>query len=115
MTSLQEPPRIVGRIASITGRTGRLLHRLEGYVWNAVWEGYRVDRYARTVGWIEQSNSRLRRSRAAPSAGTISTPCSSRRPATQSPERDLAGQPTAGGLYAVRPGIGGLPDAPFAG
>jgi L-arabinonolactonase len=87
----------------------------EGFVWNAVWEGYRVDRFA--------PDGRLDRSVAVP---VMKPTCV----AFGGPELDtlfittsrlgsaaelLEREPHSGGLYAVRPGIKGLLDAPFAG
>ena len=87
----------------------------EGYVWNAVWEGYRVDRYA-PDGTLDRT---IQIPVAKPTCcafggadlGTLYITTSR---LGESEER-LAREPAAGGLFAVRPGVTGLVDAPFAG
>jgi L-arabinonolactonase len=87
----------------------------EGYIWNAVWEGYRVDRFA--------PDGRLDRSIEVPVAkptcvafGTAALDVlfitTSR---LDSDAGLLSREPGSGGLYAVTPGVKGLEDAPFAG
>ena len=51
----------------------------EGYVWNAIWEGYRVARYAPDGGSTASSPSPSKSRAAARSAGPISARSSSRR------------------------------------
>lgn len=87
----------------------------EGFVWVAIWEGHRVER------WSPEGRLAL----------TVSVPAwkptccafggddldvlyitTSRLYST---EADLQRDPTAGDLYAFRPGVRGLVDAPFAG
>src|SRR5690606_20729286 len=87
----------------------------EGYIWNAVWEGYRVDRYA--------PDGRLDRTIAVPVAkptcvafggavlATLFITTSRLGSPAGLPERE----PHSGSLFAVRPGVKGLIDAPFAG
>lgn len=87
----------------------------EGCLWNAVWEGYRVER--------RSPNGRLIGSIAVPVAkptccvfggddlGTLFI-TSSRL--AETPEQ-LRREPLAGSLFAVRPGVAGLPCTPFAG
>jgi L-arabinonolactonase len=87
----------------------------EGFVWNAVWEGYRVDRWS--------PDGRLDRSIAVPVAKP--TCCAFGGPDLATlyittsrlgePAERLASEPDAGCLYAVVPGVRGLPTAPFAG
>jgi L-arabinonolactonase len=87
----------------------------EGYVWNAVWEGYRIDRFA--------PDGRLDRSVEVP---VMKPTCvafggpdldilfiTTSRLGTASEVLDR--EPGSGGLYAVRPGVKGLVDQPFAG
>jgi sugar lactone lactonase YvrE len=87
----------------------------EGYIWNAIWEGYRVERRA--------PDGRLDRAVDVPvrkptccafggdDLGTLYI-TSSRLAET---DEALAREPTAGGLFMVRPGIRGIADPPFAG
>jgi L-arabinonolactonase len=87
----------------------------EGYVWNAVWEGYRVDRYA--------PDGRLDRTLEVPvrkptccafGGGDLGTFFISSSRAGES-AADLAERPESGNLFAVRSGVAGLADAPFKG
>lgn len=87
----------------------------EGYIWNAVWEGYRVERRA--------SDGRLDRVIDVPvkkptccafggaDLGTLYI-TTSRLAAT---DDSLAREPLAGGLFMARPGVRGIADPPFAG
>lgn len=87
----------------------------EGYVWNAVWEGYRVDRWS--------PDGRLDRSIPVPVAKP--TCCAFGGPGLATlyvttsrlgePADRLEREPTAGGLYAVDAGVRGLETPPFAG
>jgi sugar lactone lactonase YvrE len=87
----------------------------EGFIWNAVWDGYRVERIA--------PNGRLDRTVEVPVAKPTCT-------AFGGPELDIlfittsrldtdAGrlerEPQSGSLFALRPGVMGLIDPPFAG
>jgi L-arabinonolactonase len=86
----------------------------EGHVWNAVWEGSRVERWSpdgRIIAVIEVSVKK-------PTCVAFGGPrldtlyiTSSRM--GESPEA-LERQPLAGHLFAVRPGVTGLADADFA-
>jgi L-arabinonolactonase len=87
----------------------------EGFIWNAVWDGYRVDRYA--------PDGRLDRTIDVPVAkptcvafgGTdLGTLFITTSRLDCSPEL-LAREPHAGSLFAVRPGVKGMIDSPFAG
>jgi L-arabinonolactonase len=106
------------RFADLTGEPGApdgSCVDAEGYVWNAAWEGRRVARIA--------PDGRIDRVVAVP---TLKPTCcafggadlatlfvtSSRLGADADA---LAADPAAGGLFAVRPGVRGLEDAPFAG
>ncbi len=102
-------------VASTTGVPDGSCVDAEGYVWNAVWEGYRVNRYA--------PDGRLDRSIEVPikkvscvafggaDLGTLFI-TTSRYAETES---ELVVQPTAGGLYAITPGVKGILVEPFAG
>jgi len=87
----------------------------EGFLWNAVWEGYRVDRYA--------PDGRLDRTIEVPVAKPTCVAFGGRdldilfitTSRLGSDEDLLRREPFSGGLFAVRPGVKGLPDAPFAG
>jgi L-arabinonolactonase len=87
----------------------------EGFIWNAVWEGYRVERWS--------PDGRLDRIVEVPVAkptccafggADLATLFITTSRLAESPER-LASEPQAGGLFAVKPGVRGVADAPFAG
>ena len=87
----------------------------EGFVWNAVWEGYRIDRFS--------PDGRLDRSIEVPvmkptcvafGGSDLDILFITTSRLGSSPEL-LEREPTSGGLYAVRPGAKGLIDPPFAG
>jgi L-arabinonolactonase len=87
----------------------------EGFIWNAVWDGYRVDRYA--------PDGRLDRTIAVPVAKPTCVAFGGADLATlfittsrlDCPAELLAREPHAGSLFAVRPGVKGMIDSPFAG
>jgi L-arabinonolactonase len=87
----------------------------EGCVWVAIWEGHRVERWS--------PDGRLERTVEVPvekptccafggEGLEVLYVTTSRLDST---EGELRGEPTSGGLYALRPGVRGLADAPFAG
>lgn len=87
----------------------------EGFIWNAVWEGYRVERYA--------PDGRLDRTVEVPVAkpscvafggADLETLFITTSRLDSSAEL-LEREPQSGSLYAVRPGVKGLIDQPFAG
>ena len=87
----------------------------EGYLWNAVWEGYRVERFA-PDGRIDMTievpvEKPTCVAFGGPDLATLYI-TTSRLGSTA--ER-LAREPESGGLYAVTPGVRGLVDAAFAG
>jgi L-arabinonolactonase len=87
----------------------------EGYIWNAVWEGHRVERRA--------PNGQLDRVIDVPvkkptccafggaDLGTLYITTSRLAETNEA----LAREPLAGGLFMARPGIRGIADPPFAG
>jgi L-arabinonolactonase len=87
----------------------------EGFIWNAVWEGYRVDRFA--------PDGRLDRSIEVPVAKPTCVAFGGEAldvlyitTSRLGSGDDLLGrEPKSGGLYAAKPGVKGLVDAPFAG
>jgi len=87
----------------------------EGFIWNAVWEGYRVERFApdgrldRTIEVPVQKPTCVAFGGADLDILFITT---SR---LGSGSEILEREPQSGSLFAVRPGVKGLIDAPFAG
>ena len=87
----------------------------EGYIWNAVWEGYRVERFA-PDGRIDMT---IEVPVEKPTCVAFGGPDLAMLYITtsrlgSSAER-LAREPESGGLYAVTPGVRGLVDTAFAG
>jgi L-arabinonolactonase len=87
----------------------------EGHIWNAVWESGRVDRYA-PDGRLEQSVAvPVNKVTCVAFGGSDLDTLFITTSRFGEGEANLARQPTAGSLYAVKPGIRGLADSPFAG
>ena len=87
----------------------------EGFIWNAVWEGYRVARYAPDGRLDRTIEVPVRKPSCCAFGGAdLSTLYIITSRAGESPE-DLAAHPASGDLFAVRPGVAGLADTPFAG
>lgn len=87
----------------------------EGHIWNAVWEGYRVERWSpegRVVAVIEVPAKKP--TCCAFGGARLDTLFIASSRLGESPE-DLAREPLAGDLFAVRPGVVGVVDMPFAG
>jgi L-arabinonolactonase len=87
----------------------------EGFIWNAVWEGYRVDRFAPDGALDRSIEVPVKKPTCVAFGGrdldTIFITTSRLGSAPELLERE----PSSGGLYAVRPGVKGLVDLPFAG
>lgn len=87
----------------------------EGYLWNAQWNGHRVVRYA--------PDGRIDRIVRVPVLNPTCVAFGGRDLDTlyittarfHAPAETLAAEPAAGGLFAIQPGVSGLPDKPFAG
>jgi L-arabinonolactonase len=87
----------------------------EGFLWNAVWEGYRVDRFS-PDGRLDLSVEVpvMKPTCVAfggPDLDTLFITTSRLGSSAETLERE----PTSGSLYAARPGVKGLVDQPFAG
>jgi len=87
----------------------------EGYLWNAQWDGWRIVRYGpdgsidRTVAMpVQRPTSCMF---GGPDLATLYVTSAS---LDLSPV-DLERQPEAGGLFAIEPGVTGLPEPVFAG
>lgn len=109
------PKRIIATLSPGSGMPDGSCVDAEGYLWNAIWEGYRVERRA--------PDGRLDRTIEVPvkkptccafGGDDLATLyiTSSRLAET---DADLAREPTAGGLFVARPNIRGTIDPPFAG
>ncbi|HET6411565.1 MAG TPA: SMP-30/gluconolactonase/LRE family protein [Anaeromyxobacter sp.] len=113
-----------------TGTTGarRLLGEIEGpgvpdgacvdaqgFVWVAIWEGYRVERWSPGGRRDLVVDVPVKKPTCCTFGGKdleVLYVTSSR---LGSSEAELLKEPTSGGLFALRPGVRGLPDSPFAG
>ena len=87
----------------------------EGYVWVAIWEGDRVERWS-PDGRLDLSVDVPVHKPTCCAFGSedldVLYVTTSR---LGSGEEELRREPTSGGLYAIRPGVRGLIDTPFAG
>jgi L-arabinonolactonase len=106
--------RVVARVARPGVPDGSCVDA-DGYVWNAVWEGYRVNRYAPDGRLDRTIELPVRKPTCCAFGGAdFGTLFITSSRAGES-ETDLAERPESGNLFAVRPGVVGLADAPFAG
>ena len=87
----------------------------DGFVWNAVWEGYRVERYAANGRLDLVIELPVRKPTCCAFGGKdLSTLFITTSRLGETAE-DLAREPLAGALLAIRPGVSGCEDQPFAG
>jgi L-arabinonolactonase len=107
--------KIIAKLEAGTGVPDGSCVDAEGFIWNAVWEGYRVER--------RSPDGRLERVVEVPvkkptccafGGSDLATLyiTSSRLGET---DTDLVREPNAGGLFSARPGLRGIADPPFAG
>ena len=87
----------------------------EGYVWNAVWEGYRVERYAPDGRLDRVIEVPVRKPTCCAFGGAeLDTLFITTSRLDETPEQ-LAREPLAGALFAVKAGVSGCEDTPFGG
>jgi L-arabinonolactonase len=87
----------------------------EGYVWNAVWEGYRVERYSPDGRLDRVIELPVKKPTCCAFGGSdLSTLFITTSRLGESKD-ELAREPLAGALFAIRPGAVGCEDRPFAG
>ena len=87
----------------------------QGFVWNAVWEGYRVERYAPDGRLDRVVEIPVKKPTCCAFGGSdLSTLFITSSRLGESPEA-LEREPTAGALFALRPGLSGCADTPFGG
>ena len=87
----------------------------EGFIWNAVWEGYRVARFAPDGRLDRTVEVPVAKPTCAAFGGTDLDTLFITTSRLDSSAELLEREPTSGSLYAVRPGVKGLTDPPFAG
>ena len=86
----------------------------EGHVWNAVWEGARIERWSPDGRITEVIEVPVQKPTCVAFGGpALDTLFITSSKLGESPEA-LARQPLAGHLFAVKPEVGGLADADFA-
>ena len=88
---------------------------VEGYLWNAQWNGYRVVRYA-PDGSVDRVIELPVMNPTCPvfCGDNLDLLCVTTARYHMTPEQ-IAAEPNSGGLFAVRPGVKGLPEPKFAG
>ena len=87
----------------------------DGCLWIAFWDGWCLRRYSSAGEWLETIKMPVQR----PTSCTFGGPDMDRLYITSArrdfDEATLAMQPNAGALFMLTPGVGGVPDMPFAG
>jgi L-arabinonolactonase len=86
----------------------------EGCIWNAIWEGYRVERWSPAGKLLDVIQVPVCKPTCCAFGGPELDTLYITTSRLGEPEERLAREPTAGGLYAVKPGVRGLVDMPFA-
>lgn len=86
----------------------------EGFIWNAVWEGYRVERWSPDGRLDRTIEVPVKKPTCCTFGGADLDTLFITTSRLGESETDLAREPTAGGLFAVKPGVRGVADTPFA-
>jgi L-arabinonolactonase len=87
----------------------------EGYLWNAVWEGGRVERRSPNGALDQTIFLPVRKPTCCAFGGENLDTLYITTSRLMSTQQELANEPLAGSLFAVKPGIRGLLDTPFSG
>jgi len=87
----------------------------EGHIWNAVWEGYRVERRAPDGRLDRTIEVPVKKPTCCAFGGSDLATLYITSSRLAETDEDLAREPEAGGLFSARPGIRGIADPPFAG
>lgn len=87
----------------------------EGCIWNAVWEGYRVERRSPDGQLDRVVEVPVRKPTCCAFGGSDLTTLYITSSRLAETDDDLAREPVAGGLFSARPGVRGISDPPFAG
>jgi L-arabinonolactonase len=87
----------------------------EGCIWNAVWEGYRVERWSPKGMRLQVIEVPVRKPTCCTFGGEDLATLYITTSRLMEGEDDLSREPSAGSVYAVRPGVQGIPDQAFAG
>jgi L-arabinonolactonase len=87
----------------------------EGCIWNAVWEGYRVERWSPDGRLVQTVEVPVRKPTCCAFGGADLATLYITTSRLMEDNDILRREPTAGSLYSVKPGVQGLADTPFAG
>ncbi len=87
----------------------------EGFVWVAIWEGYRVERRSPDGGLVATVEVPVKKPTCCAFGDESLDVLYVTTSRLGSSEAELHREPSSGGLYAIRVGVHGLPDVPFAG
>ncbi|MDS1137663.1 SMP-30/gluconolactonase/LRE family protein [Nitratireductor indicus] len=108
-----ENRRVFARIAEDDGRPDGLTVDSEGYVWCAIWDGWRINRY-RPDGKLDRTiDLPVPRPTSVTFGGDDLATLFITTARTRLPASTLAEAPLSGGVFACRPGASGLPVPPF--
>ena len=87
----------------------------EGFIWNAVWEGYRVERYAPDGRLDRVIELPVRKPTCCAFGGADLATLFITTSRLGEDAESLTREPLAGALFSIRPGVSGCEDRPFAG
>ena len=107
--------RVFATLSSDDGMPDGLTVDSEGFVWSAIWDGWRVIRFAPDGSIDREVKMPVQRPSSCMFGGSdlrtlyITSAC------VELQWSDLKNGPLAGSLFALEPGVAGLPEVPFAG
>jgi L-arabinonolactonase len=107
--------RSIARIKPGTGVPDGSCVDAEGFIWNAVWQGYRVERFAPDGRLDMTIDVPVEKPTCVAFGGADLDTLFITTSRLDQDAGKLEREPKSGGLYAVKPGVKGLVDAPFAG
>ena len=87
----------------------------EGYIWSAVWDGWRVTRYAPDGSIDQEIRMPVQRPTSCMFGGPDLDTLYITSASINLPEETRMVQPQAGSVFALQPGVKGLPETRFAG
>jgi L-arabinonolactonase len=87
----------------------------EGDIWNAEWEGYRVERRAPDGKLVQTVEIPVRKPTCCAFGGADLRTLYITSSRLGESDADLAREPLAGSLFQIDPGVCGVADPPFAG
>jgi L-arabinonolactonase len=102
------------RVAQVDGIPDGSCVDAEGCIWNAVWEGYRVERWSPAGKLLTTVEVPVCKPTCCAFGGAELDTLYITTSRLAEPAERLAREPTAGSLYACKPGVRGLIDIPFA-